>query len=94
MLPPGYCERKTLNLEKTTSSVLSVLLLIYAFNCFLSSVDCHHLKITRLNECNIFDSLSTLDQIVINEYISKYIVYGLNISVIKLGLFSIYSFYH
>ena len=28
-LPQGYCERKTPNLEKTTSSVLSVLLLFY-----------------------------------------------------------------
>jgi len=36
VIPLGYCLRvivnkKTLNLEKTTSSVLSVLLLIYAF---------------------------------------------------------------
>ena len=28
-LPQGYCDRKTLNIEKTTSSVISVLLLIY-----------------------------------------------------------------
>ena len=29
LLPQGYCEQKPTNLEKTTSSVLSVLLLIY-----------------------------------------------------------------
>ena len=28
----GYCERKPLNLEKTTSSVLSVLLLFYVYD--------------------------------------------------------------
>ena len=33
LLPQGYCERKPLNLEKTTSSVLSVLLLIYGCKC-------------------------------------------------------------
>ena len=32
LLPQGYCERKTLNLETMTSSVLSVLLLIYESN--------------------------------------------------------------
>jgi len=31
-LPRGYCKRKTLNLEKTTSSVLSVLSFIYGTN--------------------------------------------------------------
>ena len=29
LLPQGYCEQKPKNLEKTTSSVLSVMLLIY-----------------------------------------------------------------
>ena len=30
LLPEGYCEQKPVNVEKTTSSVLSVLLFIYA----------------------------------------------------------------
>ena len=28
----GYCELKPLNLEKTTSRILSIMLLIYAFS--------------------------------------------------------------
>ena len=32
LLPQGYCERKSLNNEKTTSSVLSVLLLFYDYD--------------------------------------------------------------
>ena len=34
----GYCELKTLNLEKTTSRILSVLLLIHAFSPFLKDI--------------------------------------------------------
>ena len=33
-LPRGYCEQKTLNLEKTSSSVLSVLLLLSMIKLF------------------------------------------------------------
>ena len=32
LLPLGFCERKTPNIEKTASIVLSVLLLIYEYN--------------------------------------------------------------
>ena len=35
ILPQGYCERKPINLEKTTSNVLSVLLIIYVNNHLL-----------------------------------------------------------
>ena len=38
--PQGYCER---NLEKTTSSVLSVLLLIYALDSGHSARKCLHI---------------------------------------------------
>ena len=48
LLPQGYCKQNSLNLEKTTSSILSVLLLIYVFNYPLKNE-----KKTRLKSLSI-----------------------------------------
>ena len=79
LLPQGYCKQNSLNLEKTTSSILSVLLLIYVFSYPLKKrkENSTYLPNSRLKSISIdllyekYESMKSLEKGFIQHIIIK-----------------------